>query len=367
MTSRTDRLFKSYNSPTLQLANRLAVAPMTRVTASSDGVPTERMARYYQRFAAGGFGLVITEGNYIDTAASQTYENQPGLANDAQAVGWSGIVDTVHAEGAKMVAQIQHAGALAQGNRFGAKSVAPSAVQPKGEQMQFYRGVGPYPLPRALTESQIADVIASFASTAERAVSVAGFDGVEIHGANGYLLDEFLTDYTNQRTDRWGGSVARRVQLSVEVVKAVRAAVGKDVSVGIRISQGKVNDFHHKWVEKDAAASTIFGRLADTGVDYIHITEFEAWRPAFDDTGPTLVELARRNAPRTPLIANGGLHDLDRALEILDQGADIVAIGRGALANPDWPQRVQRGTTIDEFNRSVLGPIADIKDSELIL
>lgn len=349
----------------VKLGNRLAVAPMTRVTATETGVPTETMAAYYERFARGGFGLVITEGSYIDKAFSQAYAYQPGLADDIQASGWRAVVDVVHAAGGKVFAQIQHAGALSQGNRYRAGTVAPAAVQPRGEQMQFYRGQGPYQVPRAMSDEEIADVIASFGAAAVRAVGVSGFDGVEVHGANGYLLDQFLTDYTNLRHDRWGGNIAQRLAFSTEVAKAVRNAVGDRAPVGIRISQGKVNDFVHKWTEAEAGAEAVFGTLADAGLDFIHVTEFEAWRPAFGNEGASLVQLARKHAPGVTIIANGNLHDPVRAIEVMQDGADIVALGRGALSNPDWPHRVQARGALAEFDRAVLAPIADIKASEI--
>lgn len=198
-------LFASTSIGDLKLENRLAVAPMTRVTATENGVATSRMADYYSRFAKGGFGLIITEGSYIDQAYSQTYAFQPGLSDVEQALGWKAVVDEVHAQGARVISQTQHSGALSQGNRFRDVTVAPSVVQPRGEQMAFYRGVGPYSVPRALSDEEIADIIAAFGTSAALAVRTAGFDGVEIHGANGYLLDQFLTDYANTRTDHWGG------------------------------------------------------------------------------------------------------------------------------------------------------------------
>jgi 2,4-dienoyl-CoA reductase-like NADH-dependent reductase (Old Yellow Enzyme family) len=345
--------------------NRLAVAPMTRVSASPEGLAGATMTRYYERFARGGFGLVITEGIYTDRRYSQGYLNQPGITDDAQARAWQPVVDGIHAHGALAFAQLMHAGALSQGNRFVDGGVAPSAVQPKGQQMAFYHGSGPYRLPAEISEEQIADAIAAFASAARRSVGTAGFDGIEIHGANGYLLDQFLTAHTNLRTDRWGGDVRRRLALTVAVVEAVRAAVGNDVPVGVRISQGKVNDFTHKWGGGAADAEAVFGTLADAGVDFLHVTEFEAWQPAFPGGAESLVKLARRHAPSTTLIANGNLHDPLRAAQALADGADIVALGRGALANPDLPRRLAQGAAQAPFDGAILGPIADIKESEL--
>ncbi|MDF3814342.1 NADH:flavin oxidoreductase [Rhodopseudomonas sp. BAL398] len=347
--------------------NRLSVAPMTRITATGDGRATETMTRYYERFARGGFGTVITEGIYTDQAFSQGYVNQPGMTDDAQATAWKPAVSGIKAHGAFAIAQMLHAGALGQGNRFRDTTVGPSPVQPKGEQMTFYHGKGRYALPGAMTESQIADAINGFAESAARAIAVAGFDAIEIHGANGYLLDQFLTDYANTRKDRWGGATANRMRLIVETFKAVRAKVGAKTPVGVRISQGKVNDYHHKWADAEHDAEVIFGGLADAGADFIHVTEFEAWQPAFADGGPSLMNLAKRHAPRAAIFANGSLHNIERAVAALDDGADIVTIGRGALANPDFPRRLSEHLILRDFDPAILGPIANVKESELAM
>lgn len=356
-------------SPTLvgkmALKNRLVVAPMTRVTASEDGIASERMKTYYEDFARGGFGLVISEGIYIDKEWSQTYAFQAGLTSSEQAAGWRKVTDAVHQQGGRILAQIQHSGALSQGNYFRDGTVAPSAVRPSGQQMTFYRGEGQYPVPRELSEDEIQGIIASFGDAAYSAVFEAGFDGVEIHGANGYLLDQFFTDYTNQRTDRWGGDIADRLQLSLEVIQSVRQRVGPDIPVGIRISQGKVNDFVHKWANGEDDARQVFTLLAGSGIDYLHLTEYEAWQPAFSDNPLSLIELGRQYAPQLTIMSNGSLHDASRATQVMEQGADLIALGRGALANHDWPERVAAGKAIREFDSTLLGPIANIKDSEI--
>jgi 2,4-dienoyl-CoA reductase-like NADH-dependent reductase (Old Yellow Enzyme family) len=347
--------------------NRLAVAPMTRITATEDGRATETMTRYYERFARGGFGTVVTEGIYTDQAFSQGYVHQPGMSDQAQATAWKPVVNGIKAHGALAIAQMMHAGALSQGNRFRTGTVGPSAIQPKGTQMTFYHGKDRYGLPAALTEEQIADAVAGFAGSAARAIEVAGFDAIEIHGANGYLLDQFLTDYANDRTDRWGGATANRMRLILETFKQVRARIGATVPVGVRISQGKVNDYHHKWAGAERDAEIIFGSLADAGADFIHVTEFEAWQPAFAAGGPSLMRLAKRYAPKATILANGSLHDIGRAVAALDDGADIVTIGRGALANPDLPRRLSSRSRLNEFDPAILGPIADIKAAELAM
>ncbi|WP_336777015.1 NADH:flavin oxidoreductase [Pantoea sp. USHLN256] len=359
-------LFQSGTLNRLVLKNRIMVAPMTRISASVDGVPGERMRHYYQRFVRGGFGAIITEGMYIDEAWSQTYAFQAGLVNARQSAGWRAITDQVHQRGGKIIAQLMHAGAISQGNIYRSNTLAPSALAPRGEQLSFYHGHGAYPLPDAIDEAQIQQVIDSFAQAAARAIGEAGFDGIEIHAANGYLLDQFFTDYTNQRSDRWGGNIAQRLSLTLAVIAAVRQRVGNDATLGVRISQGKVNDFHHKWREGEAGARQVFALLAEAGVDYLHLTEYDALQPAFADSAYSLVQLARQAAPNLTIVANGSLGDASRAAQALEQGADYVSIGKSALANPDWPMRIRDGAELREFDKNLLAPSADVKNCELV-
>ncbi|MEI2264624.1 NADH:flavin oxidoreductase [Erwinia sp. CGal63] len=344
--------------------NRALVAPMTRISASETGVPGEVMRRYYASFAQGGFGGVITEGLYIDNAWSQTYAFQPGIVSDEQVAGWREVAAAVKEAGAVVIAQLIHGGALSQANRHRDTTIGPSAVKPRGQQMAFYYGKGDYALPEAMSEQQIREAIASFADSADRAVNQAGFDGVEIHGANGYLLDQFFTDYQNQREDDWGGTLEKRLRLTLEVIRAVRDRIGREAMLGVRISQGKVNDFQHKWQEGEAGALKVFGLLQKAGVDYIHVTEYKAWQPAFSDNTRSLAALARAGAPDTVIIANGGLDDGELAEDQLAADADFVAIGKAALANHDWPLRVQQGEALRPLAENVLSPVATIKEGE---
>jgi 2,4-dienoyl-CoA reductase-like NADH-dependent reductase (Old Yellow Enzyme family) len=367
MSTSADTLFTTTDINGLTIRNRFAVAPMTRISANEDGTASERMARYYERFARGGFGLLITEGIYTDQAFAQGYHHQPGLTDEAQGLAWRPVVEAAHRHGARFFAQVMHAGAISQGNRFRDGTIGPSAVQPRGSQMEFYYGKGAYPTPSAMTDGQIAEAVDGFAASAERAVAVAGFDGIEIHGANGYLIDQFLTEHTNRRGDRWGGDARARTAFAVAVFKAVRAKVGGNVPVGIRISQGKVNDFTHKWTGREQDAEAVFGTLADAGLDYIHVTEHDASKPAFESGQDSLVALARRYAPNLSLIANGGFHEASKAEAVVEAGADIVAFGKAALANPDLPNRIGAARDLAPFDPAILGPIADIKERELAL
>ncbi|WP_394843929.1 NADH:flavin oxidoreductase [Pendulispora brunnea] len=348
----------------LSLRNRAAVAPMTRVSTAGDGVPTDAMRRYYADFAKGGFGLIITEGNYPDLAHSQAYDRQPGLATDEQANAWRPIVADVHAAGAKIFVQLMHAGALVQGNRYRTQSVAPSAITPKGEKMPEYGGQGPYATPRPMVEDDFRDITEAFVRAALRARE-AGFDGVEIHAANGYLFDQFLTTYTNTRTDSYGGPVENRVRFTADVVRAIVRAVGPAFVVGVRLSEAKVNDKSYTWPGGAEEARFIFAALRDAGASYLHIAA-EGRDFAFSASlreGRTLTQLARETT-HLPVIANGSLHDGTRAARALEDGhADILALGRAAIANPDWPARLAQGRPFDTFDPAILHPAASLENA----
>ncbi|MGI5286720.1 tRNA-dihydrouridine synthase [Nonomuraea polychroma] len=350
----------------IDLPNRLAVAPMTRVSAAPDGTPTAEMADYYARFADGGFGLLITEGTYTDTVYSQGYLNQPGIVTERHAAAWRQIADRAHAAGAPIVLQLMHAGALSQGNRYRSETAGPSAVPPIGEKMPEYGGHGPWPTPRAMTAHDIAVAVRGFVASAARA-RAAGFDGVEVHAANGYLLDQFLTDYTNRRDDSYGGPVANRVRLTVEVVSAIRREVGEDFCIGVRLSQTKVNDFAHRWPGGAHDARIIFAALTAAGASYLHIaSEGRDWiETARLDGGVTITGLARQ-VTGLPVIVNGGMHDVAQAAQVLSDGhADVVSVARGALANPDLPRRVAEGLPLERFDHMMLQPMATLGNARL--
>ena len=349
---------------TVTLENKLAVAPMTRVSATPDGVATAEMADYYAAFARGGFGLILTEGIYTDTTHSQGYLNQPGLATDAHVAAWRQVTDAVHAHGVPVVAQLMHAGALSQGNSYGASTIAPSAEAPRGAMLEEYGGSGAWPTPQALTKTDIDTEVRLIGDAALRA-QAAGFDGVEVHAANGYLLDQVLTDYTNTRDDEYGGSVENRIRLTAEVLTEVRRRVGPDFLLGVRLSQTKVNDFTYRWPGGAADAMTIVAAVAGTGVDYLHIAS--EGRDFIDTArlsdGRTITALAR-DVSGLPVMANGGMHDLRQAADVLDGGhADLLSIGRGALANPDLPQRLSTSAPLDEFDHGMLSPMATIANT----
>ncbi|MFB9690473.1 NADH:flavin oxidoreductase [Amycolatopsis plumensis] len=347
-----------------ELSSRYAVAPMTRVSASPEGVPTADMADYYAEFAAGGFPLVITEGVYPDAAYSQGYLNQPGLARAEHVEAWRAVTGAVHAAGGVVIAQLMHAGALSQGNRYTSERIGPSAVQPRGEMMPEYGGSGPWPVPREMSAQDIEDVVDGFAAAAGNAVA-AGFDGVEVHAANGYLLDQFITDYTNKRTDSYGGPMANRIRLTADVTRAIKAVVPREFVVGVRLSQTKVNDFTYRWPGGERDAETAYTALAAAGADYLHIaSEGRNWLDtARLVSGRTLTSVARE-VTGLPVIVNGGMHDVVLAERVLDEGhGDLLSIARAALANPDLPHRVAKGVELDRFDHGMLDPTVTLDNA----
>lgn len=362
MTSNTSELFEPSKIGAVTVRNKLAVAPMSRVSALEDGVTGPLMKAYYEDYAQGGFGIIITEGLYTDEHYSQGYYKQPGIATNEQAASWQPILEAVHNQHAVIIAQLMHAGALSQHNRFTANTQAPSAVKPKGQQMSFYYGTGDYRLPEALTVDEIKKVVRGFVDSALNAKS-AGFDGVEIHGANGYLLDQFLTDYTNQREDEYGGSLTNRLRIFKEIIEAVRTAVGDEFIVGVRVSQKKVNDTEHLWHDGEKAAEQIFSLIKDSGADYIHTAEPVASEPAFPGSA-SLASLAKKYSG-LPIIANGGIQDSLQATNVLENAqADFVSLGKVALANPDWPNLLKKGERLKSFEFAMLAPIADLANAK---
>ncbi|MFD2925106.1 NADH:flavin oxidoreductase [Halobacillus naozhouensis] len=348
-----------------ELPNRYVVAPMTRISAENNGLANETMKRYYERYAKGGFGTIITEGIYPDEEYSQGYHHQPGLANVEQLESWKPIVESVHANSSLFIAQLMHAGSQSQGNPHADHSIAPSAVKPKKDMVPLYGGEGPYPVPTEMSHEDMEQVKQGFAKAAQHAKE-AGFDGVEIHGANGYLLDEFLTDYMNLREDQYGGATKNRVRFLTEVIHSVREAVGKEFMVGIRISQGKVTDAEHRWSLGESDAETIFTELGDTSLNYIHVTDASGTQPSFGEGSRSIAEAAKQYTG-LPTIANGQLQDPETAHSLIKENkADLVSLATSALQNPDLPHRIMYNKEIKPFDFDpIMLPKAYIKEHEL--
>ncbi|NHN43049.1 NADH:flavin oxidoreductase [Halorubellus sp. JP-L1] len=361
-------LFDSTSLGELTLDNRVGLAPMTRVSATDDGRATDRMAQYYAKFATGGFSFLVTEGVYTDDAYSKGYLNQPGLVTDGHVDGWTQVTDAVHDEGGAIFAQLMHSGAQNQGIPRDAdrETIAPSAVQPEGEKNPAYGGDGPYPEPKEATRDDLDTAREGFVTAATNAAD-AGFDGVELHAANGYLLNEFLSTKMNRRDDEYGGAPDARVRYPAEVIEAVADATPDDFVVGVRVSQSMVTDYGYEWPEGEAAAAVFFETLSSAGADYVHTTERYATEPTFGDDGPSLAEAAVEYVTDdTVVIANGNLGTPEAARQVLEDGADLLTLGTSALANPDWPTRVAAGEELAELDRTaMLEPEATIGDDEL--
>jgi 2,4-dienoyl-CoA reductase-like NADH-dependent reductase (Old Yellow Enzyme family) len=338
-----------------KLANRLVVAPMTRVSATAAGVPTQEMADYYEAFAAGGFGMIITEGTYTDELLSKTNHNQPGIANVEQMKAWKHVVTAVHRHNALIISQLMHGGALSEVNE---ETIAPSAVQPTGlRSTDISVPPSPFPMPRAMRFEDFENVKAGYVNAALLAYQ-AGFDGVELHAANGYLFDQFITPHTNLRADEYGGNERNRLRFLMEVYEAVKTALPDGFIVGIRVSESKVNDLAYRWPGGSETARRIFEVLAEIDPDYLHIAaEGGRWeRECVYPDGSSSNSIAK-SILKSPVIANGGMHDVALAEALLNSNAaDLVSIGRAAIASPDWPKLIAAGEPVVPFFKELIKP-----------
>jgi 2,4-dienoyl-CoA reductase-like NADH-dependent reductase (Old Yellow Enzyme family) len=324
-------LFSPVTLGDLELANRVVMAPLTRMRAGASGIPNDLVVEHYAQRA--GIGLIITEGTYPNHE-SQAFVGQPGIVTDEQVAGWRRVAEAVHARGGRIVMQVMHGGRVTHPDvNGGRRVVAPSAIAIDGAG-HTGKGKQAYPVPHALTTEEAQQTLRDFVAAAERAVE-AGLDGVEIHGANGYLLHEFLSPAANRRDDQYGGSPENRARFVVEVVTAVAEAIGAG-RVGLRISpEHNIQDALE--TDRDDVRAT-YGALLDAlrplGLAYLSVLHAE---PA----GELVQELRRRFDG--PLIANSGFGSVttrDEAVRLIDAAhADAVAVGRAAIANPDLVER----------------------------
>lgn len=348
-----DVLFSPVQLGALRLPHRVLMAPLTRCRAEPGNVPGPLMAEYYRQRATAG--LIIAEATAV-TPRGFGYPNTPGIFTEAQVAGWKGVTDAVHAAGGRIVLQLWHVGRISHPvfQPGGELPVAPSAIRPAGK---VFTGAGmeEYVTPRALRSDEIPGVIAEYVHGA-RCAQAAGFDGVEIHAANGYLIDQFLRSGSNQRTDGYGGSAENRARLAVEVAEAVAKVWGAD-RVGIRLSPGGVfNDMRD--ADPLATFGTLLRRLEPMGLAYAHITRVTAQDIAHGaqaGVGPR--EL--RPHYRGRIVSAGGF-DRAQAEQALREGwADALAFGVPFLANPDLPERLRRDAALnapDESTFYAAGP-----------
>ncbi len=333
-------LFSEFQLGRIRLKNRAVMAPLTRSRAPGN-IPNDLMTRYYTQRA--GAGLIITEGT-SPSPNGLGYPRIPGLYSPEQIQGWKKVTDSVHAAGGRIFVQLMHTGRVGHPANLppGAKVLGPSAIGLSGQMYTDSQGMQSYPVPEAMTEAQIEQAIGEYVSSSRKAIE-AGFDGVELHGANGYLIDQFLNAESNHRTDQWGGSVKNRVRFALEVARRVGEAIGFD-RLGIRVSPyGAFND-----MKPDAETEDLYARLAEElgelGLVYIHVVDHSSMGAP---TVPASVKEKIRSHFGGAIVLSGG-YDLDRAgADLTAKKGELVAFGRGFIANPDLVTRFREGRTLN--------------------
>ncbi len=324
----------------MTLPNRVVMAPLTRNRSTPEGVPRALNVEYYRQRA--GAGLILTEATCVSPTAVG-YPLTPGIWNEAQVAGWRAVTDAVHGAGGRIHCQLWHVGRVSHPDLQpgGIAPVAPSAIAPAGEAFTM-AGPKPFVTPRALALEELPGIVADYRAAAANALA-AGFDGVEVHAANGYLLDQFLRDGSNRRDDAYGGAIDRRARLLMEVMAAVVDACGAD-RVGVRLSPVQpFNDMRDS--DPRATFSRVVDLLGDFPLAYLHVTE--VGRDAPGAAGPFFDPLELRARWRGVYMTNGG-YDQARANAVLAAGrADLVAFGVPFLANPDLPERYRRGAPLN--------------------
>src|SRR3569833_1404497 len=316
------------------------MAPMTRSRAIGN-VPYELMADYYAQRAS--VGLIITEGT-SPSPNGLGYARIPGTYSAEQVAGWKKATDAIHAKGAKIFVQLMHTGRIAHPLNLpaGAKVVAPSAVAAAGQMYTDAEGMKDQPVPHALTEAELASTREEYVTAAKNAIA-AGFDGIELHAANGYLLEQFIRPNSNIRTDKYGGSIENRARFVIEVAEATAAAIGKD-KVGIRLSPYGVFNDMPLYPEMESDYAYIAGKLNDVGLVYVHLVDHSSMGTP---EVPASVKKTFRDKFKRTLILSGG-YDAKRAGADLAAGkADLIAFGRPALANPDLIARWKANASLN--------------------
>jgi 2,4-dienoyl-CoA reductase-like NADH-dependent reductase (Old Yellow Enzyme family) len=350
-TISTDVLFTPFRIHNLTLANRIVMAPMTR-SQSPGGIPGPNVAAYYRRRAENGVGLILTEGTVIEHPASAGSPNVPRFFGEQSLAGWARVSQAVHDAGGRIMPQLWHVGmARAPGSEPNpeAPPVGPSGLVKPGEQTG-----------EPLAEAEIITIIAAYAQGAADAMRL-GFDGIELHGAHGYLIDQFFWEGTNRRTDRWGGDMVGRTRFGVEVVKACRRRTAPDFPILLRFSQWKMNDYDARLATSPEELARFLAPLVDAGVDVFHCSTRRFWQPEFEGSDLNLAGWTKKLTGR-PVVTVGSVGldaeftsslregrsaanvGLDRLLEMVARGeVDLVAVGRALLVDPAWAAKVRDG------------------------
>jgi 2,4-dienoyl-CoA reductase-like NADH-dependent reductase (Old Yellow Enzyme family) len=369
----TDILFRPFCIGSLELANRIVMAPMTR-TFAPGGVPGEANAAYYRRRAEGGVGLILSEGTVIDRPASRNHPGIPFFHGEAALAGWKDVIDAVHGAGGRMGPQIWHTGAVngppADGWTPGVPVESPSGLDAPG----VARG-------QAMSDADIADTIAAFAKAAGDAKRL-GFDTVEIHGAHGYLIDQFFWAGSNLREDRYGGATIRqRSRFAAEVVAAVRANVGPDFPIILRVSQWKQQDYAARLAETPALMTEWLQPLVEAGANVLHCSQRRFWEPEFPEvdgedglnfagwakklTGAATISVGSVGLSGEFMAAFGGEGStsvgLDQLIERMERDEfDLIAVGRALISDPAWVEKVRSGDAagLKGFDAAALAELA---------
>jgi 2,4-dienoyl-CoA reductase-like NADH-dependent reductase (Old Yellow Enzyme family) len=349
----TSALFTPFHLRHVRLPNRVVMAPMTR-SQSPGGAPGPNVAAYYRRRAEQGVGLILTEGTGIDHPAALGNPNVPWFHSEAPLQGWAAVVESVHAAGGRIMPQLWHVGTArkvgAQPNPDAAP-VGPSGITGEGVRVN-----------EPLSEDEIADLIDAYARGAANAARL-GFDGVELHGAHGYLIDQFFWEVTNRRTDRYGGDLASRTRFAADIVRACRRATGPDFPILLRFSQWKIPHYAARLATTPAELARFLEPLVEAGVDVFHCSTRRFWQPEFEGSHLNLAGWTKK-LTGTPTITVGsvGLDNdfvsslfqredarsasIDRLVRMLEDGeVDLVAVGRALLVDPAWAAKMRDGRT----------------------
>jgi 2,4-dienoyl-CoA reductase-like NADH-dependent reductase (Old Yellow Enzyme family) len=348
----TGLLFQPFQLKGLVLPNRIAMAPMTR-SKSPGQIPGTDVAAYYRARAEGGVGLILTEGTSPEHNAATGDANVPAFFGEASLAGWANVLKEVKAAGGHIMPQLWHQGIMRRmgtGPYPDAPSMSPSGLAKPDKKVA-----------EPMTDGEIADVIDGFAKSAGYARTM-GFDGVEIHGAHGYILDQFFWSGTNIRDDRFGGSLTKRTSFAAEIVKAVRAATGPDFPILLRFSQWKQQDFAARLAHSPAELEAFLAPLSDAGVDMFHCSTRRFWEAEFPQSDMNLAGWTKKLSGKpTMTVGSVGLDDdfinaylgkgaandenrMGTLLDMLGRGDfDLVAVGRALIVNPDWPHKVREG------------------------
>ena len=363
----TNALFKPYSHGNLSLTNRIVMAPMTR-QFSPNGIPTPDVAAYYKRRAQGGTGLIITEGTTVNDNVATMDANIPQFHGEQALSGWKTVVDEVHSVGGKIMPQLWHVGMA----RVAEKAPFPDlpSAGPSGLFKPRKQGAEP------MTVQHIESVIAAFAQAAADAKSI-GMDGIEIHGAHGYLIDQFFWEGTNQRSDSWGGSMENRGRFAVEIIKAIRAATGPDFPIILRYSQWKQQDYTARLAHSPQELEQFLLPLSEAGVDVFHCSQRRYWENEFEGSNLNLAGWTKKLTGKpTITVGSVGLNDdffgafkgqdsstrsVDDLLERLDAGEfDLVAVGRALLQDPNWANKIKENRTdeLEQYSGKALATLS---------